>query len=340
MDIDDDGLLSPLPSPRPEGSPPTSITNTIHLFKLAQLNSEIKYIANSISRKTPAYTYPQIPDVLQWQADVLTRLRQWEAEIPQLNQTQTKLGQIKYHEVVMLLLRPSPAIPNPSQETLHICHESAIATIRTFDQLYRGDLLVFNWQTLHSIFLATVTMLYCTWSVPSVTRSTNVETLMMDLKTSSNVLSALAEHFVDASRSRDILDELSSVTLRWLLDSQKQARTAPISQPIGLLNETAGLRSSGADSGYVNRAGRLTSAALEAELAPLSSESSIPTQPFDDFLNSEPFDDFLNSEPWDALFGTSDDSSFPFQIDTIMQGVFNDFQPDFEFGQNLSLENK
>merc|ERR1712093_35179 len=48
-DIDDDGLLAQYPVPRPESNPPTSTTNAIHLIKLAQLNSEIKYIANSIS---------------------------------------------------------------------------------------------------------------------------------------------------------------------------------------------------------------------------------------------------------------------------------------------------
>ncbi|KAL5318493.1 hypothetical protein ACEPPN_013554 [Leptodophora sp. 'Broadleaf-Isolate-01'] len=330
VDIDDDGLLSPFPKPRPDSSAPTSTTNAIHLFKLSQLNSEIKYIANSISRETPAYTYPQIPDVIQWQADVLDRLRQWAAKTPQLNQTQTKLSEIKYHEVVMLLLRPSPAIPNPSHESLHICHEGAIAVIRAFDQLYRGDLLVFNWQTLHSVFLATVTMLYCTWSVPSVTRNTSVETLMVDLKTSSNVLSALAEHFVDASRGRDILDELSSVTVRWMMDSQKYRRTAPnapTSQSIVTLNESSNSRTGGPEREQDNGGQPST---MEADIAPPTNASPVPTQPFDDFLNSE---------PWEALFGMPDDSEFPFQIDTIMQNVFNDFQPDFEFGQSLALDN-
>ncbi|KAG4433307.1 hypothetical protein IFR05_011204 [Cadophora sp. M221] len=328
VDINDDGLLSPFPSPRQDGSPATSTTNAIHLFKLSQLNSEIKYIANSISRKTPAYTYPQIPDVLQWQADVLGRLRQWAAEIPQLNPTQTKLSEIKYYEVVMLLLRPSPAIPNPSHESLHVCHESAIAVIRTFDQLYRGDLLVFNWQTLHSIFLATVTMLYCTWSVPSVTRNTSVEILMTDLKTSSNVLSALAEHFVDASRGRDILDELSSGTVRWMMDSQKHGRTASsttIPQAVATLNKSSHSCTGGPESGQDN-GGQPSTMAVDIPI----NESLFPTQPFDDFLNSE---------PWEALFGMPDDPEFPFQIDTIMQNVFNDFQPDFGFGQSLALDN-
>ncbi|KAH7397706.1 fungal-specific transcription factor domain-containing protein [Cadophora sp. MPI-SDFR-AT-0126] len=325
VDVDDDGLLDQYPIPRSDSSPPTSTTNAIHLIKLTQLNSEIKYIANSISRSTPAYTYPQIPDVLQWQTDILSRLRRWAAEIPQFSQTQTQLSKIKYHEMVMLLLRPSPAIPNPSHESLYTCNESAIATIRTFDQLYRGDLLVFTWQTLHSIFLATVTMLYCTWSVPSVTRDTSVETLMMDLNTSSSVLSALAEHFVDARRGRNILDELSSVTIRWIMDEHgKRARIGQMSQSI--TTPKNGPHDYGAESGH-DKGGQ--SPTIEANIAQLNGEPSLPTQSFDDFFTSE---------SWESLFGISDDPGVPFQIDTIMQGVFNDFQPEFEFGQSLELD--
>ncbi|CZT06883.1 uncharacterized protein RAG0_12497 [Rhynchosporium agropyri] len=69
VDIDDDGLLIPSPSSRPEHSPPTFLTNAIQLFKLSQLISEIKYITNSISHKSPVNTYPRIPDILKWQDD-------------------------------------------------------------------------------------------------------------------------------------------------------------------------------------------------------------------------------------------------------------------------------
>ena len=327
-DIDDDGLLAQYPVPRPESNPPTSTTNAIHLIKLAQLNSEIKYIANSISHSTPAYTYPQIPDVLQWQSDILSRLQRWAAEIPQLSQTQTKLNKIKYHEVVMLLLRPSPAIPNPSHESLYLCNDSAVATIRTFDQLYRGDLLVFTWQTLHSIFLATVTMLYCTWSVPSVTRNTSVETLMKDLNTASSVLSALAEHFVDARRGRDILDELSSVTLRWIMEKQGiSASDSQLSQTVTTAKGNPDPHTYGAVSGHEKGGQHST---VEADLTKSNNEQSLPSQAFDDFFSSE---------SWESLFGMPNDSGLPFQIDTIMQGVFNDFQPDFDFGQSLALDN-
>lgn len=187
--------ISPELIPRFARSPPTSISNAIHLFKLARLNSEIKYVANSISHETPAYTYPRIPNIFDWQRDVLRRLHEWNAEIPQFHGNQihlTKCSQIKYHEMIMLLLRPSPVVQQPSSESLRLCHESSVAAIRLLDELYRRDLLTYVWTAVHSVFLATLTMLYCIWTVPHIARDTKLEVLITDLKSASNVLAATA----------------------------------------------------------------------------------------------------------------------------------------------------
>ena len=89
-----------------------------------------------------------------------------------------------------LLLRPSPAIRSPPEDTLKLCYQSAVRSIRLYDELYRDDLLVHSWATVHSVFLATITMLYCIWVVPDVPNETKLDVLIADLKTSSNVLSA------------------------------------------------------------------------------------------------------------------------------------------------------
>ncbi|CZT04261.1 hypothetical protein WAI453_009683 [Rhynchosporium graminicola] len=240
---------------------------------------------------------------------VLDRLRQWEALAPQLNEIQQKLSKIKGNEVVMLLLRPSPATPNPSHESLRICYESSIVVIRTFDQIYRVDVLVFNWHTIHSIFLAIVTILYCTWTIPSVTRDTNVETLMVDLKTASNILSALAEYFVDASRGRDMLYELSMATLRRIMDSKSHRRTATdasISQPLVTPDGASDVRSRGAPSAHGHGS---QPRAIEADIVSFSNEPLYFPEPS--------FDDFLSSTAWEELLNQSNGSVTP--IDTIMR---------------------
>jgi len=147
---------------------------------------------------------------------------------------------------------------------------------------------------------------------------------MMDLNTASSVLSALAEHFVDARRGRDVLDELSSVTLRWLMEKQgKSASNSQLSQTVTTPKGNSDPHTYGHEKGGQH-------STIEADMTQFNSEESLPSQPFDDFFTSE---------SWESLFGVPNDPELPFQIDTIMQGVFNDFQPDFDFGESLALDN-
>ena len=291
--------ISPELIPRSVGSPPTSISNAIHLFKLARLNSEIKYVANSISHETPAYTYPRIPNIFDWQRDVLRRLHEWNAEIPQFHGNQihlTQCSKIKYHETIMLLLRPSPS------ESLRLCHESSVAAIRLLDELYRRDLLTYVWTAVHSVFLATLTMLYCIWTVPHIARDTKLEVLITDLKSASNVLDATAEHWTEAKRSREVLDELSDATVRWIMDSH----------------------ANGCDSSLQIRQTTTDAATTHsAQVTASSDETNEGSRLFSPPLLPSSFDVFLNSD----TFGSPEDKEFirNFDINSIMQGVFSDY---------------
>jgi hypothetical protein len=299
---------------------------SIHLIKLDQLNSEIKYIGNSISRKTPPHSYPHVPDVLVWREDVFHRLQQWESEIPRCHSTHVvRLVEIKYHEVIILLLRPSPAIPYPSHESLELCQQSAIAVIRAFDELYRTGLLSYTWPAVHSVFLATISMLYCTWTVPSVTRATKLDVLIADLKSASSVLSALGEHWFDAKRSRDLLDELSQTTIRWLIDLQAPGLTTSIHTVPAAQN--------------IPGAGdQLTASATDTDRIrgqPQNVEEQAGLRGFSPFLDFN-----LSSDPLVSMFSFLDETNPTFDIDSIIQGVFSDYQPDVEFGQSFPLENQ
>jgi hypothetical protein len=197
------------------------MSSAIHLFKLAKMNSEIKYLLHSITHQAPPFTYPHVPDIGLWQRDAISRLDSWADQIPQYTGDriyQTMLCEIKYHGLMTLLLRPSPAIPSPSNESLKLCYQHSVASIRLYDQLYKKDLMIYSWATVHSIFLATITMLYCIWSVPEVAAQIELEVLMADLKAGSNVLSATGEYWSEAKRSIPVLDGLSSATIRWIVD--------------------------------------------------------------------------------------------------------------------------
>ncbi|KAH7119061.1 fungal-specific transcription factor domain-containing protein [Dendryphion nanum] len=210
-------------------NPISSITFSIHLFKLAKINSEIKYVANSIVREAPSYAYPAVLDIQDWHQGMLNRLDQWASDIPQGGNRYLYIRSIcnlRYHSVRMLLLRPSPAIPKPSIESLLKCHDSASQTIRLFDELYKQDMLVHSWMTFHSLIFSTISLLYCIRAVPEIARSTEADVLMEYLGISLSILSATGEHWSGAKKCRFILDELGRSTLRWIKDL---ARPGPLS---------------------------------------------------------------------------------------------------------------
>lgn len=203
-----------------EGCP--SMSYAIHLFKLAQLNSEIKYVLHSVTRETPRYTYPNIPSISDWLADLISRLRDWRDAIPPFSTKDKHLNQmcqIHYHEIMMLSLRPSPRIRAPSRDALITCHANAAAAIRIWQDLYKADRLTYSWPAVHALSLSVTTFLYCIWTVNDIARGTKIDVFIGDMQVVSNVLSAAAEHWPEAKKSRGILEDLGKATVRWLLDA-------------------------------------------------------------------------------------------------------------------------
>ncbi|KAI9926642.1 hypothetical protein MW887_003735 [Aspergillus wentii] len=82
MDISDRNLVNPDNAQRVEQESSSHLSHSIHLFKLARMNSEIKYIMHSISRDTPAYAYPPVMDIFAWQQDMIHSLQDWLSKIP------------------------------------------------------------------------------------------------------------------------------------------------------------------------------------------------------------------------------------------------------------------
>ncbi|KAH8627158.1 hypothetical protein IG631_19176 [Alternaria alternata] len=199
---------------------------SIHLFKLAKLNSEIKYVANSVVRDVPTYAYPAMRDVSAWQSSMMQQLDDWLASIPQIqlpNDYITLICQLRCFSVKMLLLRPSPAIPSPTGAVLTACHASARQSLRLYEQLYKSDLIVYDWITLHGMVYSTITALYCTRAVREIAQRVSPEDLMEDMSVSLSILSATGEHWSGAKRARDILEDVGKSTIRLL----RRSREAP-----------------------------------------------------------------------------------------------------------------
>lgn len=296
---------------------------SIHLFKLAKINSEIKYVANSIVRDTPGYAYPPITNIQEWQAGVLQQLDQWACDIPRGGDQDhyiRTICQIRYHSLRMLLLRPSPAIPKPSAESIRKCHSSACQSIHLYDELYRKDILVHSWMTFHGLILSTITMIYCIRVVPDIARKTELDVLMNDLGISLSILSATGEHWYGAKRSRDVLDDLARNTISWIKDLAK-------SRPQSYVNTEQLRREDHQDDmGTMSAANILSGQAIQAP--------NLTTGFTTDFVQptwwSPTFQDggqMVIDDMWSAPFAEPFETGDSVNVDTIIRRLFEDLIP-------------
>ncbi|KAL2843869.1 fungal-specific transcription factor domain-containing protein [Aspergillus pseudoustus] len=294
---------------------PSHMSYSVHVFRLAKLNSEIKYVMHSVNRDAPAYAFPPVRDISTWQQDMITSLDTWLAKIPPkvpgVHFELLQLCRIRYHETMILLLRPSPGIPNPPDDILNACFQHGLALLQVFGDLYANGGLPYSRFVVHSIFLGTLVMLYCIWRLPWTAAKIPVSDLISRFNTAQNILSSIGEHWSEATRSRDCIKELSAVTIQRLLRTQptivttaQSAQSDPAYQP-----------SEGQPQQYqVDRAHGEGISDIQAT-DPWSLNGTQPTSDASASDFSNLFDDFLQGD-FPGWSGISD-------IDGLMWEVFN-----------------
>lgn len=122
------------------------------------------------------------------------------------------LVELKFHHCMMLLNRPSPAIPHPSSSSLTTCYESATAMIRIQSELARFANLSNSWLTAHSVFVSGITMLYCLWTSYDLRRSVNLKSFFDQADACSKLLSNLGQTWSVAKSAQIKFDHLVQLT--------------------------------------------------------------------------------------------------------------------------------
>ncbi|KAJ5624958.1 hypothetical protein N7510_001267 [Penicillium lagena] len=243
-DISDSCLTETVARERTNDSPPSHMTYSIHLFKLARMNSEIKYIMHSISRDVPRYALPPIPDIHLWQSDMIKQLESWHSEIRSSAgmESISRICETKYHEMMILVLRPSPGIPDPSEESLSLCFTHAVELVRAFGELYREEALLYSRLIVHSLFLSTLIILHTLWRLPQIAARVQIDEVVADTGISLNILSSIGEYWTEAKRARDCIHELTGVTIQRLVKvrSAGASSAAPCSSRTFSSNTMAG----------------------------------------------------------------------------------------------------
>ncbi|KAJ5551788.1 hypothetical protein N7535_000271 [Penicillium sp. DV-2018c] len=314
LNISDDELSRTNAGDDPQSHSISHMTYSIHLFRLARINSEIKYVMHSICMDPPRYAYPPVPDIHAWQMEIIDRLRSWFSDCPRAagNEAITKICETKFHEMMLLVLRPSPGIPEPSEEMLARCFQHAVDLLRGFGELYRQESLLYSRLVVHSIFLGTLIMLHCLWRLPHIASEVQIDEVVADTGVSLNILSSIGEYWAEAKRARDCIHELSGATIQRLVKMRSlEATSSPIVQ--------------GKATPGVGRAQPLQTADESVELPPVPphdnhSLDNVSVNPL-----VEDYGPATDSMSWlhDSIAGGFMDLSGAPDFDTLMWEVFN-----------------
>lgn len=189
----------------------TAFSTSICFFKIVKVLSGIK---------TTIYRIPQNArwqnDPLEWQMTTLHHLKELREQARLSNPTATLLTDLvdlKFHESVQLLFRPSPAFSNPSPTALQHSFTSSVESIRILSKLNRFGQLPHSWITAHSLFLSGILMLYAHRNSRDPQALAAADVLSEDIQTCSILLAEFAGRYQAAARWRRKFDRFTADTV-------------------------------------------------------------------------------------------------------------------------------
>ncbi|TDZ13351.1 Positive regulator of purine utilization [Colletotrichum spinosum] len=206
-------------------------------FKFDQITAEIKLTLYRVVNLPSRFPWPA--DLAAWQPDVRRRcdalldglraeFRRGSRRSASSDGVAAQNLELKYHQCVMLLYRPSPAITRPRFGAWSICYESAVATVLINAELHRFSKLSNSWLTAHTVFVSGITFLYCLWVVPKIKQETSLAVFESNAEACSNLLKSLARTWSVAADAVVKFDRLVALTM----ESWKNAANRPPSAEV------------------------------------------------------------------------------------------------------------
>lgn len=278
-------------------------------FRFDQITAEIKLMLYRVVNKPDVFPWPT--DVGEWQGkchqrcdELYESLRndlKWRSRRRSADGIAQRL-ELKYHQCLMLLHRPSPATSRPRAESWKTCYNSASQTILIHSDMHRFSKMPNTWLTAHTIFVSGITFLYCLWVNAAIKEKTSMDEFNRIASACSALLKVLGKAWSVAADAVEKFDRLVSLTSSsW--NSWKEAQ-----------------------------AERRTEIAAGASLVSLAQDGAVADTTTDGVDQADVFDDVGGSnlaEPEFFLTELGDMSSW-FDLDWIGEGFnFDDNNPTY-----------
>ncbi|CZR52338.1 uncharacterized protein PAC_02215 [Phialocephala subalpina] len=220
MQLTDQQLLEDS-APQETFGPTIYDTSTFrHIIRLRQIHSKI------LRKFYPVNASEQDGTTIQDSRDqIRAELEQWMMTSPRYMSPTTATFQsfewftIAYNHALILLYRPSPVCPQPNLQALQICADSSINMITGYLALYSKNKITYTWIALHSVFMASVTMLY-TLVAPEIRRSTTRSVVKSNINSCLSLFEDMGKLWpAAASRSYNVIERLGRTTLNLFGDN-------------------------------------------------------------------------------------------------------------------------
>ncbi|KAI5853544.1 fungal-specific transcription factor domain-containing protein [Tricharina praecox] len=206
------------------GASRTLFSCSVFVFKIMKIISSIKSMLYRVSPSTGTWdigewqirTYQQLLDLQEQARSSLTGIRRGTGSPSQVAGTQ--LVELKVHEAIQLLFRPSPIIVHPTSFALDKCFHSAVETVRIYFRPKRYNETPYHPYTRlteNSIFLAGITMLYSHRTCQEVRAKAGGGFLAEEIRCCSQLLADLSQLWPTAQKSKTKFDSLAHSTLAY-----------------------------------------------------------------------------------------------------------------------------
>ncbi|KAF6825815.1 fungal specific transcription factor [Colletotrichum plurivorum] len=237
-------------------------------------------ILNSLHRNTLARDHHSPGAYENTREDLASDLRAWRSQtstLPLIPSSSSPAGRssfrsakwydLLYHNGILMLFRPSPAVCDASRNSDVLQHmfDSSQEAIRLYAELHRSRRINYSWVTLHSIFIAGLSYIYALRNhlqhvqnrgnvgegggggggAATLRATPSISQVVNDTRACSKVLVALSERWAMARNSSEVFDRLSDAVVADVVEAQ----TAP--QASSSATNINGFSAAGEDIGHI-----------------------------------------------------------------------------------------
>lgn len=228
---------------RLDHSPGYGYAASAFFFRFDRITAEIKLMLYRVAQAPWRFPWPS--NHSKWQGEALASCDELLSSAREMLLSQVLVPsqfrrmlpslEIKYHQCVLLLFRPTPAIPQPSQDAYRRCYESAREVLRIHAEQLRFGEIIESWLAAHLVFVSGITMIYSIFKLPDtakqIAEGRNSNELDQAVSNCSEVLVRLGKTWPVARDANDKFTKLASRSKEMIASASRLVNTQPGTTP-------------------------------------------------------------------------------------------------------------